>query len=100
MNTHHGWDLTRREGETPDVTIQKRGAPSGSDDWEYLNMKFPPASNVRQWLQAPQDWKRRPQYNDEIGDGDASPVKRLRLTLSAECGGLECGRSDDTSLVC
>jgi len=32
MNTHNGWDLGGRGGETPDVKVQKRGAPSDSVD--------------------------------------------------------------------
>jgi len=34
MNTHHGWDLRGRGGETQDVKVGKRGAPSDSEDWE------------------------------------------------------------------
>jgi len=100
MNTHYGWDLGGRGGETPDVKVRKRGAPSDSEDWEHLNKKLRQASNVREWLKATEDRKRRAQFDDEKGDEDASPVKRLRLTLSAECGGSECGRSDGASFVC
>jgi len=59
MNTHYGWDLGGRGGETPDVKVQKRGAPSDSDDWEHLNKKLSQASNVREWLKATEDRKRR-----------------------------------------
>jgi len=100
MNTHYGWDLGGRRGATPDVKIRKRGAPSDSEDWEHLNKKLRQASNVRLWLKATEDWEGGAKFNDEKGDEDASPVKRLCLTLSAECGGLECGRSDPASFVC
>jgi len=100
MNTHYGWELGGRGGETPDVKVRKCGAPSDSEDWEHLNKKLRQASNVRQWLNAAEDRKRRAQFDDEKGDEDASPVKRLRLTLSGECGGSECGRSDGASFVC
>jgi len=100
MNTHYGWDLGGRRGETPDVKIRKRGPPSDSQDWEHLHKKLRQASNVREWLKATEDRKRQAQFDDQKGDEDASPVKRLRLTLSAECGGSQCGRSDGASFVC
>jgi len=52
-----------------------------------MNKKLRQASNVREWLKATEDRKRRAPFDDEKGDEDARPVKRLRLTLSAECGG-------------
>jgi len=100
MNTHYGWDLRGRGGETPDVKVRKRGAPSDSEDWDHLNKPLRHASNVRQGLKAAENRKRQAQFDDEKGDADASPVTRLRLTLSAECCGLECGRSDSASFVC
>ena len=100
MNTHHGWDLGGPGGETPDVKVQRRGAASDSEDWENLNKKLRQASNVREWLKATEDQKRRAQFDDKKGDEDASPVKRLRLRLSTECGGSEWSRSDGTSFVC
>jgi len=32
INTHNGWDVRGRRGETPDVKVLKRGAPSDSED--------------------------------------------------------------------
>jgi len=32
MNTHHGWELGASGGETLDVKVRKRGAPSDSED--------------------------------------------------------------------
>ena len=89
-----------RGGETPDVKVLKRGPPSDSDNWEHLNKILRQASNVGERLKATDDRKRRAQFDDEKGDEDATPVKRLRLTLSAKCGGSECGRSDGASFVC
>jgi len=100
MNTHHGWDLRGRGGETLDVKIRKRGASSDSEDWEHLNKKLHQASNVHGWLKVPEDRKCQAQFDDEKADENASPVKRLCLTLSAECGGSDCGQSDGASFVC
>jgi len=100
MNTHYGWDLGGGGGDTPDVKVRKRGAPSDSEDWTHLNKKLGQASNVREWLKATEDWKPAGKFDDEKGHKDASPVKRLRLTLSAECGGSECGRSDGAWFLC
>ena len=94
MNVHYGWDLGVRGGQTPDVKVTKGGAPSDAEDWQHLTKKWRQASNVRKWLKATGDLKRRAQYDDKKGCEDASPVKRLRLTLSAECGGSECGGSE------
>jgi len=71
-----------------------------SEDWQLLNKKLRQASNVRQWLKAMEDLKRRAQFHDESCDEDASPVKTLHWTLSAECAGSECGRSDGVLFVC
>ena len=84
MNTHYGWDLGGRGGETPDVRVLKRGAPSNSEDCEYLNKKLRQASNVIDSLKATEDQKRRAQFYDEKGDEYTSLVTRLCLTLSAE----------------
>ena len=81
------------QGETPDVKVRKRGALSNSEDWEHMNKKLRQASNVCDWLKATEDRKCRAQFYDEKGDEDTSPVKRLRLTLSTECGGSGCGGS-------
>jgi len=100
MNTHYWWALGGRGGETRDVKVRKRGAPSDTEDWEHLNKKLRQASNVREWLKATEDWKRRAQFDDKKCDEDASPVKRLCLILSAECGGSECGRSECSGSEC
>jgi len=59
MNTHYRWDLGGRRGETPDVKVRKRGAPSDSEHWEHLNKKLRQASNVHEWLKATEDRKRQ-----------------------------------------
>jgi len=74
MNTHNGWDQGGRGGETPDIKVRKRGAPSDSADWEHLNKKLCQASNVCEWLKATEDRKRRAQFDDKKGDEDASPL--------------------------
>jgi len=90
MNTHHRWDLGGRGSETPDIKVQKRGAPSDSEDWEHLNKKLHQASNVTEWLKATEDRKCRAQFDDKKGDEYGCPVQTLLLTLSVECGRSEC----------
>jgi len=100
MNTDYGWDLRGRRGETLDVKVRKCGVLSDWEDWEHLNKKLCQASNVREWLTAREEWECQAKFDDEKGDEDASSLKTLRLTLSAEGGGSECGRSDGASFVC
>jgi len=100
INTHDGWDLRGCEDETLDGKVGKRGPPSDSECWEHLNKKFRQASYLREWLTATEDLKYQARFDDEKDDEDTSPGKRLQLTLSAECGGSECGRSDGALFVC
>ena len=84
MNTNAGLELRGRGGHTLEVKARKRGAPSDSEDLERLNKRLRHTSNFRELLKAKEDRKCLAQLNDEKGDGHASFVKRMHLSMSGK----------------